>query len=522
MAAILLLSGTIKNNQIYSMFNNLQCQLMTLQSTMVSLQMNQNILQSTVEAISKSVNHINSKVDDIHSCYGYNSVDGTVSTTTVIESVESKELDSGDSCLSKKKKKKKKSKAESTEESECSELKKRCRSKSINVSNCLSELKLDKNVNSAFEICELQSEPTENMVMEVTADKSSKKEKKSIKDDKLKTINIDESESKINDSDVLFLSEIVESKPEEKLSRNRKRKRNRKKKSAEVTVLKSPSPHPLPKVVTLNLPNYQQPNNTKITFCSDSDSDSENMIKSNIKDNSQNSLSFTKAATSTQKVNAYQEMVPCKLSVYNIKSCQNKVLIAQDKENRPNKPLTSHVVSTQSGTKPRKNSLVIADVLNQIRCEADSNDLNNEVDEKDNSPVDSQDVKKNSKKFIKKTPSVKNLSKVEVETFIAIPVKDYNIYPILSGPPRKGDQIAYKILELSEDYNPVISAYKEAEVLSYESDSNILYIKLSEPLRVKEELGKFDMPVDKADENLDQIEVNWKEMIEPRLLPLNS
>ncbi len=41
-----------------------------------------------------------------------------------------------------------------------------------------------------------------------------------------------------------------------------------------------------------------------------------------------------------------------------------------------------------------------------------------------------------------------------------VPAVDFSKVPLLSGTPRAGDKIAYKILEMSADYTPEISNYK--------------------------------------------------------------
>ena len=56
---------------------------------------------------------------------------------------------------------------------------------------------------------------------------------------------------------------------------------------------------------------------------------------------------------------------------------------------------------------------------------------------------------------------------------------DYSKQPRLSRAPQKGDHVAFKILELSLDYQPTISDYKEAVVRSFEPISQTIQLKLA-------------------------------------------
>ncbi|XP_071988343.1 coilin isoform X2 [Engystomops pustulosus] len=46
--------------------------------------------------------------------------------------------------------------------------------------------------------------------------------------------------------------------------------------------------------------------------------------------------------------------------------------------------------------------------------------------------------------------------------------KDYSVFPLLAAPPQPGTVIAFKLLELTENYTPEVSEYKEGRLLSYD------------------------------------------------------
>jgi hypothetical protein len=87
-----------------------------------------------------------------------------------------------------------------------------------------------------------------------------------------------------------------------------------------------------------------------------------------------------------------------------------------------------------------------------------------------------------------------------------VKVIDYAKLPKLVGFPRQGMKIAFTMLEMSKDYQPVISDYKVGEVLLINPASGMITLQLEslqssqeaevdpetgEPIR-----GKFDLPQD--------------------------
>ncbi|XP_046856201.1 coilin-like [Xenia sp. Carnegie-2017] len=109
--------------------------------------------------------------------------------------------------------------------------------------------------------------------------------------------------------------------------------------------------------------------------------------------------------------------------------------------------------------------------------------------------------------------------------------KDFTIHPLLQGPPRVGDFVAYKMIELSQSYTPEVSKYKQGKVLSYDSMTNQLKLKLTKDslekprgdghISYKFEIFENDeeevSDKEKQDVN-DEVEIQWTSMIDPRLI----
>lgn len=108
---------------------------------------------------------------------------------------------------------------------------------------------------------------------------------------------------------------------------------------------------------------------------------------------------------------------------------------------------------------------------------------------------------------------------------IAVPLyRDYSQFPDLTAAPSVGDQIAYKVLELGEDYTPGESDYKEAEVLQFDSCSKTLLVKLlsigSEQRKKKS--GRFDMPDEDTADDGETVTVELASMLAAKLLTTPS
>ncbi|KAM3920866.1 coilin [Leptodactylus fuscus] len=107
-----------------------------------------------------------------------------------------------------------------------------------------------------------------------------------------------------------------------------------------------------------------------------------------------------------------------------------------------------------------------------------------------------------------------------------LPKKDYSALPLLAAPPQPGKIIAFKLLELTENYTPEVSDYKEGQILSYDPVTQQVEVEvLSQPK--KKEPGKFDL-IYEGEDGTDIVEYAvpqeckisqaWSSLIEPRLV----
>eukprot|EP00731_Ephydatia_muelleri_P031980 Em0023g487a len=118
---------------------------------------------------------------------------------------------------------------------------------------------------------------------------------------------------------------------------------------------------------------------------------------------------------------------------------------------------------------------------------------------------------------------------------VSQPVKrNYDTLPDLRGPPRVGDQIAFKLLELSVNCTPEVSSYKEGRVISVSLDT--VQIELSkestqqhEEISEESALAKFRLPdSDQSEEDEENprkpsevesvIELPLEALLQPKLL----
>lgn len=104
--------------------------------------------------------------------------------------------------------------------------------------------------------------------------------------------------------------------------------------------------------------------------------------------------------------------------------------------------------------------------------------------------------------------------------------KDYSQFPPLTSLPKAGDTIAFKTLELSpEDYTPLVSDYKEGQVLQVQDNEQSIVIKLSDITLAREKKksekeieGKFAFPDSLPVEPESEIEISFSDLIQPILL----
>ncbi|XP_031727002.1 coilin [Anarrhichthys ocellatus] len=129
-----------------------------------------------------------------------------------------------------------------------------------------------------------------------------------------------------------------------------------------------------------------------------------------------------------------------------------------------------------------------------------------------------------------RTDQLTNLSVVLQNGAEDAPKPDYSSMPLLAAPPQVGQKIAFKLLELSENYTPEVSEYKEGKIVSLDLTTKQIELELlnSSPAPVKP--GKFDLVYENPDgsvrvESVDyaicrdsRVTERWDSLLEPRLI----
>ncbi|NXM97326.1 COIL protein, partial [Sylvia borin] len=121
---------------------------------------------------------------------------------------------------------------------------------------------------------------------------------------------------------------------------------------------------------------------------------------------------------------------------------------------------------------------------------------------------------------------------VLVQNPVEIPKRDYSVLPLLAAPPQVGERIAFKRLELTENYSPEVSDYKHKKKKKSKTNPKAKLVLIS--FCVAKEPGKFDLVYQNAD-GVELIEYavpqdtkiteSWDALIEPRLIvepPVNG
>ncbi|KAK9957323.1 hypothetical protein ABG768_019642 [Culter alburnus] len=110
------------------------------------------------------------------------------------------------------------------------------------------------------------------------------------------------------------------------------------------------------------------------------------------------------------------------------------------------------------------------------------------------------------------------------------PRRDYTALPLLAAPPAVGQKIAFKLLELTENYTPEVSDYKEGKIIAFNPQTKVLELELLSQLQVPAEPGKFDLVyqnpdgseiVEYAVTHGSQLTERWDSLLEPRLIVEN-
>ncbi|KAM8797034.1 coilin [Eudromia elegans] len=116
---------------------------------------------------------------------------------------------------------------------------------------------------------------------------------------------------------------------------------------------------------------------------------------------------------------------------------------------------------------------------------------------------------------------------VLVQNPVEVPKRNYSALPLLAAPPQVGERIAFKRLELTDNYSPEVSDYKEGKIISWNADKKQIELEILSSPAVAKEPGKFDLVYQSADgaELIEyavsqdtKITESWDALIEPRLI----
>ncbi|XP_023123129.2 coilin [Amphiprion ocellaris] len=107
------------------------------------------------------------------------------------------------------------------------------------------------------------------------------------------------------------------------------------------------------------------------------------------------------------------------------------------------------------------------------------------------------------------------------------PKQDYSSMPLLAAPPQVGQKIAFKLLELTENYTPEVSEYKEGKIVSFDPTTKQIELELLNSSQAPVEPGKFDLVYQNPDgsESVEYavtrgswVTERWESLLEPRLI----
>ncbi|CAM4357574.1 hypothetical protein PO909_001442 [Leuciscus waleckii] len=110
------------------------------------------------------------------------------------------------------------------------------------------------------------------------------------------------------------------------------------------------------------------------------------------------------------------------------------------------------------------------------------------------------------------------------------PKRDYAALPLLAAPPALGQKIAFKLLELTENYTPEVSDYKEGKIIAFNPQTKVMELELLSQPQAPVEPGKFDLVYQNADGSEiveyavthgSQLTERWDSLLEPRLIMEN-
>ncbi|XP_051995478.1 coilin [Xyrauchen texanus] len=110
------------------------------------------------------------------------------------------------------------------------------------------------------------------------------------------------------------------------------------------------------------------------------------------------------------------------------------------------------------------------------------------------------------------------------------PRREYTTLPLLAAPPAVGQMIAFKLLELTENYTPEVSDYKEGKIIAFNPQTKMMELELLSQPQAPAEPGKFDLVyqnpdgseiVEYAVTHGSQLTERWDSLLEPRLIVEN-
>ncbi|KAK3553036.1 hypothetical protein QTP86_031198 [Hemibagrus guttatus] len=110
------------------------------------------------------------------------------------------------------------------------------------------------------------------------------------------------------------------------------------------------------------------------------------------------------------------------------------------------------------------------------------------------------------------------------------PRRDYSTLPLLTAP-AVGQKIVFKLLELTENYTPEVSDYKEGKIIGFNHNTSMIELELLTQSQARIEPGKFDLVYQNPDgsERVEyavtlgsQLTERWESLIEPRLIVQNT
>ncbi|XP_045930854.1 coilin [Micropterus dolomieu] len=125
------------------------------------------------------------------------------------------------------------------------------------------------------------------------------------------------------------------------------------------------------------------------------------------------------------------------------------------------------------------------------------------------------------------TDSLTNMSVVLQNGAESAPKQDYSSMPLLAAPPQVGQKIVFKLLELTENYTPEVSEYKEGKILSFDPTTKQVDLELLNTFQAPVEPGKFDLvyqnpdgseSVEYAVSRSSRVTERWDSLLEPRLI----